>query len=178
MITRIMLFVAAVRISVGWSLGVWLPFGPLCFRRTFPDQSRSSTPFRMLTILCFSIYILLGLGSRSIPYLRNTHASVPPQSDHATGFGMEQSDDSDKSGDSDSSTKSHVSLGDRRAANTKELERLAKWSEDLKLKKRDLLRSDVQGNKDYEAELAEYTEALTKATAERESLGLPPVTGH
>ena len=178
MISRIMLFVAAVRISAGWALGVWLPFGPLCFRRTFPDQSRASAPFRTLTILCFGIYVLLGLGSKSIPYLRNPQASAPTESPQATGYAIERSDDSEDSEDSEKSAKTHVSLGDRRAANAKELDRLAKWSEDLKLKKRDLLRSDIQGNKDYEGELAEYTEAFTKATAERESLGLPPVTGH
>jgi len=113
---------------------------------------------------------LAGPGSTASFYLRKTHASVPTQSKEANGYATERSDDADD-------TKTPVSSEDRRAANAKELERLAKWSEDLKLKKRDLLRSDVQGNKEYEAELAEYSEALTKATTEREALGLGPSTG-
>jgi hypothetical protein len=50
------------------------------------------------------------------------------------------------------------------------LERLTEWSKALRLKKRDLLHSDVQGNLAYNAEVAEYNDALTKATAEKNAL--------
>jgi uncharacterized protein YccT (UPF0319 family) len=62
------------------------------------------------------------------------------------------------------------SLEARRAANATELQRLTEWSEALHVKKRDLLRSDVDGNRAYIAEVAEYNTALTKATAERNAL--------
>jgi hypothetical protein len=58
----------------------------------------------------------------------------------------------------------------RRAINATELERLTEWSKALHLKKRDLLRSDVQGNLAYNAEVAEYNDALAKATAEKNAL--------
>ena len=61
-------------------------------------------------------------------------------------------------------------LQDRRAANAKELQRLTEWSEALRLKKRDLLRSDVQGNIAYNAEVTEYNAALAKATADKNAL--------
>ena len=59
------------------------------------------------------------------------------------------------------------SLDERRAANAEELQRLAAWSEALRLRKRDLLHSDVQGNIAYNAEVAEYNAALAKANAEK-----------
>jgi hypothetical protein len=58
-------------------------------------------------------------------------------------------------------------LEERRDANTKELQRLRTWSEALRLKKRDLLRSDKAGNVAHEAELARYNADLAKANAER-----------
>jgi hypothetical protein len=61
-------------------------------------------------------------------------------------------------------------LEKRREVNEKELARLTAWSQSLKLKKRDLLNSDVQGNVFYEGELAQYNDALAKATAEKQAL--------
>lgn len=58
----------------------------------------------------------------------------------------------------------------RRAINATELERLTAWSQTLRLKKRDLLHSDVQGNLAYNAEVAEYNAALAKATEEKNAL--------
>ena len=59
---------------------------------------------------------------------------------------------------------------ERRAANEKEFQRLKKWSEALRLKKRDLLHSDTQGNIAYDAELSQYEAALAKATSEKQAL--------
>ena len=61
-------------------------------------------------------------------------------------------------------------LEQRRAINATELERLTAWSQTLRLKKRDLLHSDVQGNLAYNAEVVEYNVAVTKATAEKNAL--------
>ena len=62
------------------------------------------------------------------------------------------------------------SLDERRIANAKEFERLTAWSEALRIKKRDLLHSDVQGNIAYNTEVAEYNAALKKATDERNAI--------
>jgi len=62
------------------------------------------------------------------------------------------------------------SLEQRQAINATELERLTAWSEALRLKKRDLLHSDAQGNIAYNAEVAEYNAALAKATAEKNAI--------
>ena len=61
-------------------------------------------------------------------------------------------------------------LAERRAANTAELERLHGIEAELKLRKRDLLHSDTEGNRIYAIDLASYNEALAKATAERNAL--------
>jgi hypothetical protein len=61
-------------------------------------------------------------------------------------------------------------LDERKIANAKEMERLTAWGEALRLKKRDLLHSDVEGTRAFNAEAAEYNAALTKATVERSAL--------
>ena len=68
--------------------------------------------------------------------------------------------------------KTHLrtALEERRVENSREFQRLQAWSEALRLKKRDLLHSDVQGNIAYQAEFAQYNEALAKATAEKNAL--------
>jgi len=62
------------------------------------------------------------------------------------------------------------SLDERRAANTREFARLNAWKDALRLRKRDLLNSDVAGNEAYTVELAQYNAALAKANAERSAL--------
>jgi hypothetical protein len=59
---------------------------------------------------------------------------------------------------------------ERRTANTREFERLRAWSDALRLRKRDLLHSDTEGNRAYELELAQYNAALEKANTERSAL--------
>ena len=61
-------------------------------------------------------------------------------------------------------------LDRRRAANATELERLRGVEAELKLRKRDLLHSDSEGNRIYAIDLASYNEALAKATAEKTAL--------
>ena len=61
-------------------------------------------------------------------------------------------------------------LDQRRAANATELERLLGVEAELKLRKRDLLHSDSEGNRIYAIDLASYNEALAKATAEKNAL--------
>ena len=61
-------------------------------------------------------------------------------------------------------------LQERRIANAKEMERLTAWAQTLHLKQRDLLKSDVEGGKAFNAEVAEYNAAVTKATAEQAAI--------
>ena len=51
-----------------------------------------------------------------------------------------------------------------------ELDRLRGMEAELKLRKRDLLHSDTEGNRVYAIDLASYNEALAKATAEKNAL--------
>jgi hypothetical protein len=62
------------------------------------------------------------------------------------------------------------SVAQRRAASATELERLHGLEAELKLRKRDLLHSDTEGNRLYAIDLAAYNEALAKATAEKNAL--------
>ena len=62
------------------------------------------------------------------------------------------------------------SLDERRLVNAIELERLRKAGEELRLRKRDLLHSDIEGNRVYVVDLALYNQALAKATAEKNAL--------
>jgi hypothetical protein len=64
-------------------------------------------------------------------------------------------------------------IEERRAANARELERLAIKDKELKLRKRDLLRSNVEGNAIYARDLAEYNAALAKANAEKNEFATP-----
>ena len=61
-------------------------------------------------------------------------------------------------------------LNQRRAANATELERLRGLEEELRLRKRDLLHSDIEGNRVYAIDLASYNDALAKATAQKNAL--------
>ena len=47
------------------------------------------------------------------------------------------------------------------------------YTESLRLRKRDLLHSDIQGNRIFIVDLALYNQALAKATAEKEALATP-----
>jgi len=58
-------------------------------------------------------------------------------------------------------------IAERQAANAVEFERLHGWSEKLRLQKRDLLHSDIEGNRAYNAEVTQYEAALEKANAEK-----------
>src|SRR5881392_3310696 len=65
LISRILLVKAAFGINWKWGIGVFVPFGPLAFRLSYPDEARSSRIFRLATLPCFFLYVMLspGLGS-------------------------------------------------------------------------------------------------------------------
>ena len=157
-IGRIFLIGAAFGVSVWWGLGIFLPFGRLLFRLSYPGLARVSRTFRLVALPCILGYFVLRRASLSGSHFDQflKHKEVP--SAPANHYGLEKI------------AIAAPSLEERRAVNVKELERLTAWSEALRLKKRDLLHSDVQGNIAYNAEVAEYNAALAKATAEKNSL--------
>ena len=161
LIGRILLIRAAFGISVWWGLGIFLPFGPLLFRLNYPDLAPLSKTFRLIALPCILAYFVLRPASLSGSHFDKffKHKEVP--SAPANHYGLEKV----------SKKVAAPSLDERRAINATEMERLIEWSQALRLKKRDLLHSDVQGNIAYNAEVADYNAALKKATDERNSLG-------
>jgi hypothetical protein len=160
-ISRILLMVAAFRVSVGWGLGIFLPFGPLFFRVSFPEDAARSAMFRMATVLSFAFSLLLA-PKASYKHPAFTPVQLLPAK--SSGYEMEKS--------SGAATKNAQTANaeQRQIANTRELERLRTWDAALRLRKRDLLRSDVMGNYVYNNELAHYNAALAEATAEKNLL--------
>jgi hypothetical protein len=156
LISRILLVIAAAKISGWWVFGVWLPFGPLLFRLNYPEEARPSMMFRLATLPCIFIYLLIGYGPTTLSYYkRKSPRTFPPRSSQQMAYAME---------------KTAPSLDERRLVNSIELERLRKAGEELRLRKRDLLHSDVEGNREYVVDLALYNQALAKATAEKSAL--------
>src|ERR1700737_2734994 len=64
-IGRILLINAAFGVSVWWGLGVFLPFGPLLFRLSYPDLAPLSRKFRLAVLPCILVYFILRPASLS-----------------------------------------------------------------------------------------------------------------
>src|SRR5207248_1161849 len=166
LISRILLLIAAIDISAWWALGVFLPFGPLFFRLNYPEQARNSFLFRVATLLCIFGFVVMRPGFSPGGSRRTT--LFAPQAKQTVGYAMEKPVPSKKT--SPAAAVSTLTLDQRRATNAKELERLYGAEEQLKLRKRDLLHSDTEGNRVYAIDLASYNDALAKATAEKNAL--------
>jgi hypothetical protein len=162
-ISRILLLIAALNISVWWAVGVFFPFGPTLFRLTYPQQARSSFIFRVATLGCVFLYVVLGPAALIGTTNRFSHRSHPPH-----GYASEIAPKLLPAGSANKIKTPN--LQERCAANARELQRLARWSEALRLEKRDLLRSDVEGNRVYNLNLQEYNAALAAAKAEKQLL--------
>ena len=160
LIGRVLLIRAAFGVSVGWGFGIFLPFGPFLFRLSYPDLAPLSRTFRLIALPCFLAYFALRPGPLSASTLDQFFKQKEVPSAPANHYGLEKI------------SKAIVAptVDQRRAINATELERLTAWSQTLRLKKRDLLHSDVQGNLAYNAEVVEYNVAVTKATAEKNAL--------
>jgi hypothetical protein len=168
---RVLLIGAAFGVSVWWGLGVFLPFGPLFFRLSYPELAHASRLFRFATLTCVLLYLICGPGLTPTAYYRyKIKRTQPPQS--TTGYALEQSAQRTKTLGNSPGPQVELSpeIAERQAVNATEFERLRVWSEKLRLKKRDLLHSDTEGNRAYQVELAEYNAALEKANAEKAAL--------
>jgi hypothetical protein len=166
LISRILLLIAAIDISAWWALGVFLPFGPLFFRLNYPEQARNSFLFRVATLLCIFGFVVMRPGLNFSPGGSHRTTLFAPQAKQTVGYAMEKPVPSKKT----NSAAAAPTLDQRCAANAKELERLRDVNEQLRLRKRDLLHSDSEGNRVYAIDLASYNEALAKATAEKNAL--------
>ena len=156
LIGRILLVGAAFSVSVWWGLGIFLPFGPLLFRLSYPDLAPLSRTLRLFGLPCILAYFVLRPGPISGSHYDQFFKRKDVPAAPANHYAIEKI--------------AQVNGEERRAANEREFQRLSAWGEALRLKKRDLLHSDVQGNIAYDAELAQYNAALAKATAEKEAL--------
>ena len=169
LISRILLLTAAANISAGWAFGLFLPFGPLFFRLNYPEEVRNSYLFRVATLLCvFGFVISQPRMTLHLPKIHSTAVS-PRLSKQTVGYAMEKPGTSKKVTRSPTPARAPT-LEQRRAANATELERLRGIEAELKLRKRDLLHSDTEGNRIYAIDLASYNETLAKATAEKNAL--------
>jgi hypothetical protein len=165
-ISRVLLFKAALGVSKGWAFGVLVPFGPLLFRLKYAEEAHRSFMFRLATLPCLFFYILLGPGPAFKQRIwRTTHISLQ----QPAGYAMEKPKVAAKKagGTAGPTVEVTPSAAERRLTNSREFEHLRAWNETLRLKKRDLLHSDTAGNFAYAAELAQYNAALDKAKAER-----------
>jgi hypothetical protein len=168
-VSRILLFIAALEISAAWAVGVFLPFGPLLFRLNYPEDAYRSRIFRFATLPCFFLYLIISLGPMYGGHLAEVARATSAEPAH---------DNSEKPAAPAKqkpvvpapTAQPTLALDLRRVANAREFERLRAWNETLRLKKRDLLRSNVEGNLNYNVEIAQYKVALEKANAERSAL--------
>lgn len=167
--SRVLLFVAARDISTRWAIGVLLPFGPSLFRWNYPEDAHRSMMFRLATLPCFLIYLIVRLGPLYHGHLAEVAKAVSDEP--VQHYALERpAAAKEKSATPAPAAQPTPGLEERRAANTREFQRLRVWNEGLQLKKRDLLHSDTEGNLDYNVELAQYKVALEKANAERNAL--------
>ncbi|MEP6604372.1 MAG: hypothetical protein ABJB69_10540 [Spartobacteria bacterium] len=165
---RALLTVAAFGVSFWWGLGIFLPLGPVVFRMTYPDQSHGSRMFGFATLPCFFLFIALG-GFKSAPdyhfdLFRMQQAAAAKPARYAIEKRPAPQPKVAPSADP------QVSLDERRLVNAKEFDHLRARNEELRMRKRDLLRSDVEGNRNYVVDLALYNQALAKATDEKTAL--------
>jgi len=159
LVGRILLLSAAFQVSVWWGIGVLLPFGPLLFRLSYPGVAPLSLKFRLATLPCVLMYLVLQPNVISKLHgdkiLKSAQAPAAP----ADQYGLEPKRKIDIK-----------NLEARRKANTREMERLRAWAEKLRLQKRDLLHSDAEGNLVYNIELTKYNQAVDQAVSEQKAL--------
>jgi hypothetical protein len=162
-VARILLVIAAARISVAWAVGVFLPFGPFLFRLKHPEAARSSFLFRLATLGSIFLYVVVGPAASIGSAYRSDDDSEAVQ-----GYASERHNESKEA--ASGGNRLFQSVEERRTANTREFERLKKWSEALQLQKRELAQTDLEANRAYNIDLEEYQAAFAAATAEKQVL--------
>ncbi len=170
LISRFLLIKAAFTLSPWWGLGILMPFGPTVFRLNYPEQARNARRFGLATLGLVFFYVVVsqqwGLKTRTGFFKKAFWFHRVG----ATKVGQNIFDPSKPVDLTAPQPAPTPSLEERREANSKELADLRSWNERLRLKKRDLLHSDTEGNHLYAIELDSYKAALAKAAADRAAL--------
>ena len=173
LISRILLVRAAFRFSIWWGLGIFAPFGPMLFRFCHPDKARQAWLFGLAALALTFFYVLSApsimpaIDRFGMPTEKTTAAKAKkfalPFKDHLF-FGA-------KPTPVPVATPAPTpTLQERLVANAREIAKLRQWNEELRVQKRDLLHSDVEGNRRYAVEFASYNAEWAKAVAERTAL--------
>jgi hypothetical protein len=170
MIGRALLVKAAFGVSKKWGFGVFFPLGPLFFRISHPDDAGKGRGFRLATLPCMFLYVItspeilpstrVGLVRMGPPERQYYALAAGSYSLKLPGFGTE------------AAAPAQLSVESRRAANDREFQRLRGLSEQLRIRKRDLLNSDDEGARIYNQMANDYNAALDKYNAEKFSLTL------
>lgn len=167
-ISRALLVFGAFSVSFWWGLGIFLPFGPAIFRHTYPDQSHGSRKFGIAALPCFFLFVALG-GFSYLPGSSGSRFSILDTS-RLLAYARENKPPVLQTQKAATAPTAPPNLEERLVANYREFQHLNAWREALRLRKRDLLHSDVEGNRAYEIELAQYNAALARANSEKEAL--------
>src|SRR5262249_23387477 len=90
LISRGLLLAAAFSISYWWGIGVLLPFGPLLFRLSYPEQAARARIFGLLSLPCYLGFFTFGSGFGALSSL----GKDPVENEFATtskpvGYAME-----------------------------------------------------------------------------------------
>ena len=170
LIARILLITSAFGISKKWGFGVFLPFGPMFFRRRYPEEVRRARAFQLATLPCIFIYVIISPELIPSTQVGLTRIGPPGQQKLALVAGGRTFSFGGYA--SEPAPKKQASLGERRLANVTEFERLRIWSEKLRLRKRDLLNADEEGALAYNRDATDYNAALDKANAEKFALAM------
>ena len=182
LISRFLLVKAAFGIGPWWGLGVFIPFGPTLFRLNYPEEARQAWKFGLATLALTFAYVMASpqlLPSTRVGFGKSGSAGNSKWHFQLGSYFFGRSKPTIGSNIFDPSKPKDMSapkaaptptLEERREKNSKELADLRAWNERLKLKKRDLLHSDTEGNRMYAIEMDSYNAALNKATTERTTL--------
>jgi hypothetical protein len=185
LVSRFLLIKAAFKISLWWGIGVFIPFGPIVFRLKYREEAKPAWIFGVATL-----GLTLGYVMASPQILPGARAGLTKSVNSAKGkwhiplgsyflgrskpgIGSNIFDPSKPKDLSAPTPAPTPSLEERWESNSKELADLRAWNQRLKLKKRDLLHSDSEGNRMYAIEVDSYNAALNKAAAERTALSKP-----
>ncbi len=172
LVSRCLLIKAAWCVSKRWRFGIFLPFGPYFFRRQYPEDVQRARMFQLAAIPFVFIYVLV--SPELIPDTRVKFVRVGPPGQekhalsvggHVFSFGGKVAEPTMKPQQVET-----VSTEERRVAHEREMKRLAEWSDALRIRRRDLLKSDVEGARAYDRDATAYNAALAKATAENATL--------
>lgn len=165
LISRGLLVAAAFSISRWWGIGVLLPFGPLLFRLSYPEQAARARVFGLISLPCYLGFFAFGSGLSALSFDRDAIEEDLARTSKTAGYASENAAPSHAAARSPAASPDAL-----RAANEAEFTRLRAWNERLLAAKRDILQSDVEGTRRYNTEAAQFNAALAAANAEKTAL--------